>query len=134
MNNNGIHHEGKKSFKLANTVRSGKHFGLLIGDKVDLAGNGSINRPVCVINDCGSVGDDVIVHIFGSNASTMEVSAGGDINVGDLITSDQYSRAVNIADLGAGTYNICGVAVSNALPGDYLEFSPTLGLEKTITA
>ena len=134
MNNNGTHHEGKKTFKLANDIPSGKLFGVMSDDSVYLAGKGDNHRPLCVINDCGSINDPVMVHILGSNASTMQATAGSHIQIGDFITSNNNSQAVNVATLGTGSYHIAGIAVSNAFPGEFVEFSPTLGLEKSINA
>lgn len=133
MNNNGTHNEGNITFKLANQVLLGKPFGILLyNNSVDLAGSGSLNRPLCVINDLGFKGDHVSVNILGSNASTMQASAASDIKIGDLITSNQDSLAVPINNLIPGTYHIVGIAISNASSGELVEFTPTLGLEKTI--
>lgn len=103
-------------------------------NEINLAGSGDTTsgaRAIGVITDEGGEHDPVNVALLGATGSTMKVTAGGSISVGDLLTSNADSKARDYSDLTAGTYHIYGIALTAAASGELVEFLPTIGLEKT---
>lgn len=130
MHTQGTHPEGLISFKTASPIKERYLFGALV-DKFIVPVEGNKHHAVAVITDCAAANDLVNVHILGSNCGTMKVLAGGPILCGDFITANSSGRAVNWEkEPQKGSYPIYGIALSNSHPGECVEFTPTLGLQK----
>lgn len=128
MHNQSTHSEGNITFKAAQAINERFIFGSLVNNKISPA-NGSTNRAIAVITDCANQNDPVNAQILGSNAGTMKVLASGTINPGERIISDASGKALSFEDQPSGSYQICGIALTSASSGQYVEFTPTLGLE-----
>lgn len=130
MNTQGTHSEGNITFRAGFTINERYIFGALVGGKIGPA-NGKNHRAIAVITDCGKQGEFVNAQILGSNAGTMKVLASETIAAGERIVSNEESKAVSFEMQAEGSYQICGIALTNASRGQYVEFTPTLGLELT---
>lgn len=127
MSTQGIHNEGNITFSAAKTIKERFLFGAFVDGKITPVENGK-HRAIAVITDCANQNDPINVQILGSNSSTMKVLADGVITIGDFITVNASSKAVSLENQTKGSYQICGVALSNASAGQHVEFTPTLGL------
>lgn len=133
----GAYSEGNMTFTAESAFNERYLFSHIhSGKKASPAGKGDVasgKRALGIATDIASVNQPINVQIFGSNASTMKVVAGGTITAGDFLTSDAASKAINYQTAtAAGTHFIYGIALSDAAPGQLVEFTPTPGLEKTL--
>lgn len=127
MNNSSTHSEGNITFKAAQAIKERFLFGTIVDGKIAPV-NGT-NRAIAVITDCAAQNEPVNAQFMGSNAGTMKVLAGGTITAGELIVANASGKALSWKDQPKGSYQICGVALTNSSSGQYLEFTPTLGFE-----
>lgn len=130
MNTQGTHSEGNITFKAAETISERYTFGALDGNRIAIA-NEKNKRAIAVITDCGRENDPINVQVMGSNAGTMKVLASGSILAGERIIANTEGKAESFEEQPEGSYRICGIALTNAMPGQCVEFTPTLGLELT---
>ena len=130
MTTQGTHNEGNITFFAKYAITERYIFGKFVDGKIAPAGT---NQAVAVITDCAGAEEAVNVQVLGSTGGTMKVTASSNITAGDFIISDANSKACSLKDgLRKGTYNVCGIALTNAFAGECVEFAPTLGLEKTL--
>jgi len=131
----GTHANGAVSFTAATAIDQKYCFGALTSNagEIALAGSGLSTRAIGVISDeADQAGDYVNTSIIGATGSTMKVTAGGAIAVGDMLTSDADSLAVDVAEQSAGTYFVYGIALTPAAAGELVEFAPIAGATQTV--
>lgn len=130
MSTQGIHSEGNITFKAAQTINERYIFGALDGGRIRPA-NGANYRAIAVITDCANQNESINAQILGSNAGTMKVVSSGTIMAGEHIIANASGKALSFEAQAEGTYQICGIALTNATFGQCVEFTPTLGLQLT---
>jgi len=131
----GTHEKGAISFKAASAISQKYCFGALTSNanEIDLAGIGSSTRAIAVISDeADAAGDFVNASVIGATGSTMQVTAGASISIGDTITADANSLGVPVSAQSAGTYYVYGIALSAAAAGELVEFAPITGATETV--
>lgn len=126
----GTHAEGKITYISSGPVKERYLLGTIKDKKATLAGRNV--RAIGILTDTAETFDPINMVILGSNIGTLKVRASMPINPGDLIAPDNAGRAANFASLPEGTHHIAGIALTQAAAGELVEFTPTLGLEKTI--
>lgn len=90
------------------------------------------NAAIGVSTDEAKAGEYLNVQVLNASSGTCLIRSAGDIVQGQAITSNNAGLAVPIQGLAGGNaYFAYGVALHNALAGELLEFTPTLG--STIT-
>ena len=106
--------------------------GRLDNGKVVLAKPGKDEMPTCIITDEGRIGDLINIQIMGSNNGTMKVLCGAAVTTGDLMVADENSKARSLAGMPDGEYDVFGISLSRSYSGCLVEFTPILGLRKTV--
>ena len=130
MQNQATHSEGNITFLTASTINERFVFGALTNGKIAPA-NGASLRAIAVITDSAGANQHVNAQFLGSNAGTMKVLSAANISAGEYIISNPQGKAISFEDQPTGSYQICGIALSSATPGQCVEFTPTLGLQLT---
>jgi hypothetical protein len=135
----GTHPNGNLTYTASTAISSKYLFGAqtTTARQIALAGSGNTStgtRAIGVVTDeADSAADPVNVQILGSSGSTMKALAGGTIAIGSTITSDSSSMAVAVSAQSAGTYYVYGIALNAAAAGDYVEFTPVVGVTQTVS-
>tara|TARA_B100001248_G_scaffold262227_1_gene256830 strand:+ start:3856 stop:4281 length:426 start_codon:yes stop_codon:yes gene_type:complete len=129
----GIHASGNITCTAAEAIAPRYLFGKLGSTPGSVALAKPQDTAIGVITDeAKDTSDTVNIQIMGSQSGTMQVMAGGAIKAGEYITCDDNSCARPLEGLEAGTYPVYGIALRAATQGQTVEFTPTLGLEKTV--
>lgn len=125
----GTHDKGLMTFFAGAPITHRYLFGSFFGPYI-IPTEGKKFWAIAIICDTAQKDEIVAAQIMGSNGSTMKVLAGGPISPGDLITANNFGRAVNYQlEDEPGTYKIYGIALSSATSGQCVEFTPTLGFQ-----
>lgn len=130
MNNQGTHNSGNITFKANQPINDRYIFGALVNGMITPA-NGKNHPAIAVITDCATNNEPVNAQILGSNTGTMKVLADSTITAGEHILANPLGKAVSFQEQTPGSYQICGIALTNAIKGQCVEFTPTLGLQLT---